>query len=891
MTVRVENVRFEHHREPFGIGEATPRISWQVAGGEPGWRQRAFEVAVSAAEGGSAESWQSGRIDSPESVLVDWPCEPLRSRERRSVCVRVWGDGAEPSPWSEPAPVEAGLLAAADWRAVLVAPDRDLGGRLDRPPVLVRRPFDVSGEVASARLYISAHGMYEARINGQLVGDHVFAPGWTSYRHRLRYQTFDVTALIRPGRNAIGATVAEGWYCGHLGFHGGRRLIWGDEVALLAQLEITCADGHVEALETDGAWRWADGPTLSSGIYAGEDYDARREIAGWSGPDFEDASWRPVRELGPEPAALVAPSGPPVRRTQTLAPASIFTTPRGQAVVDFGQNLVGRVRLRVRGEAGLTVVLRHGEVLEEGEVATRPLRGAAAVDRYTLRGGETEEWEPAFTYHGFRYVEIGGWPGSGLPEPDDVRAVVLHTDMARTGWFDSSDPLLDRFHENVVWTLRGNFMDVPTDCPQRDERLGWTGDLGVFAPTASFLYDCSGTLRTWLTDIAVEQAAWGTVPLYVPWFGLSFPLAPVAVWGDAAVVVPWILYERFGDLGVLRDQYQSMKAWVDQVAGVTGPRHLWTTGIQLGDWLDPAAPADAPEIAQTDRYLVATAYHALAAQLLADAARLLGDLPDATAYDELAKAVREAFRAEYTSPNGRLVCDAQTAYALALEFGLLAPSQRERAGRRLIELAIANGHHAGTGFVGSRLVCDALVHAGSPETAYHMLMQRECPSWLYPVTMGATTVWERWDSMLPDGRLNPGDMLSFNHYALGAIADWLHRTVGGLAPAEPGYRRILVAPIPGGGLEWATTAHETPYGRAEVAWKRADGRLEVDIQVPTGSTALVRLPDPVWEEVEVGPGRHRFGCPYRSAAEDPLRPSPPPPLGLPPEGDGGVFDA
>jgi alpha-L-rhamnosidase len=539
--------------------------------------------------------------------------------------------------------------------------------------------------------------------------------------------------------------------------------------------------------------------------------------------------------------------------------------------VDFGQNLVGRVRLRVEGPAGTVVTLRHAEVLEDGELGTRPLRQAAATDRYVLRGGGPEEWEPAFTFHGFRYVEVDGWPGELAR--DALRAVVLHSDLRRTGWFECSDELINRLHENVVWGMRGNVLDVPTDCPQRDERLGWSGDIQVFAPTASFLYDCTGFLSSWLADLAVEQVDVGTVPLYVPYIPLPFPLAPTAAWGDAAVVVPWVLYERTGDAAVLERQYASMTRWVDQVADLAGEDHLWDAGMQLGDWLDPSAPPDRPADARTDRYLVATAYHAWTARLLSRAATVLGRDDDARRYGALADAVQAAFVGEYVTPSGRLVSDAPTAYALALCFDLLlSPEQRRRAGRRLVELVQADDHRIGTGFVGTPIICDALSLVGAHDTAYHLLGQRECPSWLYSVAMGATTIWERWDSMLPDGSINPGDMTSFNHYALGAVADWLHRTVAGLAPAAPGYRRIRVAPRPGGGLRYAAASHLTPFGPAEVRWTRDGDRLDVDIRVPAGVVAEIELPDPSWVPAEVGPGSHRFSCAFRAVEDDPRPP-------------------
>jgi alpha-L-rhamnosidase len=850
--VQVRRVRFEHHQEALGIGVGRPRLSWAADTPLPGWSQSAYEIEVH--DGLGRLIWSSGRVQSDQSVLVPWGAPELRSRDRRLVRVRVWGpDPGQPSPWSTGQSVEAGLLDAGDWTAVPVTPDWDLP---DRPPLL-RREFTVAGTVESARLYVTALGVYEVEINGVRVGDHVLAPGWTSYSHRLRYQTFDVTGLLREGRNAIGALLADGWYRGPLGFGGGVHDLYGDRLALLAQLEVRHPDGTRQTVGTDGLWRAASGPVCSAGLYAGERYDARLERPGWSSPGFDDQGWEGVRRLDLDPARLVAPDGPPVRRTEVLAPVAVTTSPSGKTIVDFGQNIVGRLRIKARGRRGDTVTLRHAEVLQGGELCVRPLRGADATDVYTLRGGGAAEWEPRFTFHGFRYAEIDG-PVS----PPDVQAVVCHTDMARIGWFGCSDPLLQKLHENVVWSMRGNFLDIPTDCPQRDERLGWTGDIQVFAPTGAFLYDCAGMLTSWLADLAAEQKTYGTVPAYVPWVPLRFPAGPYAAWGDAAVIVPWVLYQRFGDLDLLRRQYPSMTAWVDGVAAIAGEKHLWDQGFQFGDWLDPAAPADQPGLARTEPHLVATAYLAHSADLLAQIAGLLGQHEDAAQHTRLASRVRAAFNQEFVTDSGALTSDTQTGYALALQFDLLpGPAQRAWAGRRLADLVRAEKYHIGTGFVGTPLVCDALCAAGEYGAAYRLLMQRECPSWLYPVTMDATTIWERWDSLLPDGKVNPGDMTSFNHYALGAVADWLHRTVAGLAPAVPGYRRILVRPRPGAGLTHAFAAHETPYGRAEVRWQIEAGQLHVDVQVPPGTSALIDLPGRDRPPIEASPGRHQFTVP------------------------------
>jgi alpha-L-rhamnosidase len=876
---RVVGLRAEHHREPVGIGTAQPRLSWRIepdadaagatGGGDwpAGWTQAAYQVWVRDPD--RPDEFHSGQIESADQVLVPWPAPPLSSRERREVRVRVWGSAAgQPSAWSDPLVVEAGLLRPTDWVSRPVAADIDLPGDADAPALLLRREFELAAAPVAARLYVTALGAYELELNGQRVGDHVLAPGWTSYQHRLRYQTFDVTELVRAGANAVGGWLADGWYRGRLGFGSGRRAVYGDRTALLAQLEVRCADGSTVMVGTDESWRSAPSPVAATGLYDGERYDARREQPGWSRPGFDDSAWSPTTVVPFDAARLVAPTGPPVRRTEQIRPVDVTTSPSGRTIVDFGQNVTGRVRIRVRGEAGRVVRLRHAEVLADGELCVRPLRTAAATDEYTLRGEGVEEWEPRFTLHGFRYAEVTGWPGR--PTADDLTAVVCHTDLARTGWFGCSDPLLERLHDNVVWSMRGNFVDVPTDCPQRDERLGWTGDLAVFAPTAAFLYDCAGMLTSWLADLAAEQAEFGTVPFYVPWLELIGPAVPAAEWGDAAVTAPWVLHERYADLGLLRAQYRSMCAWVDQVAGLAGERRLWDSGFQFGDWLDPAAPPDRPAAARTDPYLVATACLARSARRLSQVAVLLGEEADHRRYAALATAVGDAFTDEFVTPNGRLASDAQTAYALALQADLLEKTdQRERAGRRLVELVAADGHRVGTGFVGTPLICAALAGVDAIDTAYDLLLQRECPSWLYPVTMGATTVWERWDSLLPDGSVNPGDMTSFNHYALGAVADWLHRTVAGLAPGAPGYRRIVVRPRPGGGLTHARAAHDSPYGRVEVAWRRSGGQLDAEVLVPPGATAVVQLPAASFTPVEVGPGRHTFSCAFRAAADDP----------------------
>ena len=843
----VEGLRAEYASRPaIAIGTASPRLSWHTVTSAPDWAQTAYEVEVAGSS--------CGRVEGPESVLVPWPSTPVGSREARPVRVRVWGTDGSATAWSDPLVVEAGLLAPDDWSASWVTSADDADPR----PQQLRRAFALDRPVERARLYVTSAGIHLLRLNGEPVGDRVLAPGWSAYGKRLRYDTHDVTDLLRDGENVLGAVVADGWWRGHLGWEM-KRNVYGDRLGLLAQLEVTYADGTSERVTTDARWRTAPGPWVSSDLYDGETYDARRELDGWATAGFDDADW--ARAVGFRPAVgeLVAPTAPPVRRVEELPVVEVITTPSGRTILDFGQNLVGWIRSTVEGTAGETITLRHAEVLDQGELGTRPLRNAKATDRYTLRGGGPETWEPSFTFHGFRYAEVDGWPGP--VDPATFVAVVVHSDFERTGSFTCSNELLNQLHRNVEWGMRGNFVDVPTDCPQRDERLGWTGDLQVFAPTATFLYDVGGFLADWLDDLRANQSPAGAVPVVVPSevFGEEPWGFQAAAWGDAATVVPWVLHERYDDTALLARQFDSMRAWVDFVRARAGDRNLWPEEFQLGDWLDPSAPPDQPWRAQTDAVLVASAYYARSAQIVADAAAVLGYDDLAEEYGNLAATVRAAFRDMYVAPSGRISSDSPTAYAVAIAFDLYErPEQRTDAAARLALLFEAGEYRIATGFVGTPLVLPALSATGDTRTAYRLLTETACPSWLYPVTMGATTVWERWDSMLPDGSINPGEMTSFNHYALGSVADWMHQVIGGIAPAAPGYRELRIAPVPGRGVTSAECTLRTPYGTARCAWAIDGTRFSLEALVPPNTTAVAVLPGGDGEPRIVAAGNHHW---------------------------------
>jgi alpha-L-rhamnosidase len=611
-------------------------------------------------------------------------------------------------------------------------------------------------------------------------------------------------------------------------------------MALLAQVVITYADGRVQVVGTDGTWMTATGPILASDIYIGEDYDARRERPGWSAPDDADGEWTPAHVLPDIRRRLVAQVGPPVRRMHRLKPVSVFVTPAGETVLDFGQNLVGWVRMRVRGEAGVTVTLRHAETLDpRGNFYVANLRDALQVDHYTLRGGGDEVYEPRFTFHGFRYLAVEGYPGPVTPNA--FEAVVLYSDLAAVGAFECSNEKLNQLQRNIVWSQRGNFLDIPTDCPQRDERLGWTGDAQVFARTAAFNMNAAAFFTKWLRDVAADQYPDGAVPFVVPDTGRG---AGATGWGDAAVIVPWTLYQCYGDARILAEQFDSMAAWVGYMRAQAGESLIWDGGFHFGDWQAVEAPDAQYPNPVTDYPLICTAFFAHSTELLARAARVLGRDAQAAEYTALAERVRAAFNREFVAPSGRIGPNTQTAYALALAFDLLPEERRPEAARRLAADVRRRGNHLSTGFLGAPHLCPALSDHGYVEEAYALAEQETYPSWLFPLSKGATTIWERWDAYDRKGELWDPNANSFNHYAYGAIGDWLYRVAAGIDvdPDEPGYQRIVIRPQPGGSLTWARAWHKSLYGRIGVGWRREGGVFRLAVTIPPNTEADVHLP-------------------------------------------------
>lgn len=844
MTITLYDLTCEYRSQPLGIDVPHPRLSWKLRSEKRGETQSGYRIQV--AEGGdgfTSPIWDTGRVASDTSVLVPYEGPALQSRTRYVYRVKVWdGTGVE-SDWSETAWWETALLSPDEWQASWIGADPAAYDPDAGPSPLLRKTFDLQGDIVSARLYATAAGVYELYLNGERVGEDLMTPGWTSYNKRLQYQTYDVTNQLAQGINAIGAALGNGWYKGELAWENHRN-IYGDRRAVLVQLHVKLADGSERVIVTDTSWKTSTGGLSYSEIYHGEIYDARQEPAGWRNADYDDADWSAATAADPNAGRLVAQENWPVRVTERVTPVQALSTPAGDTVLDYGQNLVGRVRLKLNVPAGTTVRLAHAEILDrDGNIYFGNLRGAKQQLVYTASGEPGETYAAAFSFFGFRYVKVEGYPGqdeNGLPL-EAFEAEVMHSDMPETGSFDCSSELINRLNQNIRWGQRGNFLDVPTDCPQRNERLGWTGDAQVFVRTAAYHYQVAPFFAKWLHDLAADQLADGGVPFVVP---NVLKGHSSAAWGDAAVICLWTIYQCYGDKRLLAEQFDSMKAWVEYIRAQGEDEYLWNTGFHFGDWLGLDAKENS-YIGATPKDFIATAYYAYSTRLVRDAAVVLGRAEDVRRYGELHHRVVQAFRREFVTPGGRLAAPTQTAHALALVFDLVEGSVKTRVARELNELVVQNEFHLTTGFVGTPYLCFALSDHGYHETAMKLLLQESYPSWLYSVKQGATTIWEHWDGVKPDGTFWSDDMNSYNHYAYGAIGDWLYRRVAGLDMDETktAYREIRIAPLFGGTeLSHASASLESPYGRIRSAWRREDDMYRMELEVPVGASAKVRLP-------------------------------------------------
>ena len=840
--VKLQNLLTENLTNPIGIDVQQPRFSWQLVSDQRNVSQTGYEIIVSGTKG---SIWKSGKVMSDRSVHVPYAGTALQSGKKYTWEVRVWDNNGKPTPWSEPAFFQTAFLKPSDpmaigWKAKWIEAGF-IEDSINRPAQYFRKQFSSNKKISSATAYITAHGLYEAQINGKRVGDYYLTPGWTSYNKRLQYQVYDVTNLLANGNNAIGVMVGTGWYRGYLAWAGNKD-IYGKKAGVLFQLDITYADGTTTTIVSDESWKSSTGSIRYSEIYHGETIDAREEKAGWSTANYNDAAWSGVKVEDYPNDILLATYNEPVKKHETFKPVKIFTTPKGEKVIDFGQNLVGWVIVKANGNAGDKITIRHAEVLDKyGNFYIDNLRAANATASYFLSGKGEDTFEPHFTFYGFRYIKIEGV--SGEIKPENFTAVALYSDMKPTGTFTSSNALINQLQHNIQWGQKGNFLDVPTDCPQRDERLGWTGDAQAFSRTAAFNFGVNNFFAKWLRDVEADQRPSGKVPFVIP--NVLQPEAGASTgWADAATIIPWNMYLAYGDKKILADQYNSMKAWVGYMENES-KNYLWNTGFHFGDWLffRPFDDNDGRS-AVTDKYLIAQCFFANSVQIMINTAKVLGKTEDEKRYTALLKNLKEAFAKEYLTPNGRLISGTQTAYVLALNFDMLPENLRQQTVEKLAENIKNYNNHLTTGFLGTPYLCHVLDRFGKTDLAFTLLMQESYPSWLYPVKMGATTIWERWNGIRPDSTFEPASMNSFNHYAYGAIGDWMYRVVAGLDTYEdePGYKHIRIKPHIGGGLTHASASLQTYYGKASSGWKIEGNKIILDIEIPANTRATVLIP-------------------------------------------------
>ena len=888
---RPVHLRCEYCENPLGLDERQPRLSWWFeAEQRRGAHQTAYQILVSSAPGGGSDLWDSGKILSDASTQIAYAGKPLHSRQRAWWKAKVWDERGHAGESTERAFWEMGLLERNDWKAQWIAGTLTGSRWTAVPAPYLRKTFFVGARVNRARLYATALGLYEAHLNGQRVGDLQLTPGWSDYRKRVYYQVFDVTSLLVVGDNTLGAVLGDGWYCGHVAWRG--RQLYGDRPKFLAQLVIDYLDGRTEIIGTDATWKFAYGPLLEGDLLMGESHDARLEFASWDRPGFDERAWQAARPSNGNGLLFAAMRAPSIRIQHLLKARLIHDAPvRDHCRLrryDFGQNLVGRVRLRVKGAASTTVTLRHAEMLEpDGRLHLANLRTARATDHYTLRGDPAgETFEPRFTFHGFRYAELT--THGAEVEVEDVTGVVLHSDLPITGEFSCSDALVNQLQKNIQWSQRGNLLDVPTDCPQRDERLGWTGDAQVFVRTAAFNMDVAAFFTKWMQDLADAQTERGTIPAVAPATD-DLPPDGGPAWADAVTICPWTIYQCYGDRRVLERHYPTCARFVDELHAanpglIRGPTALGFAGF--GDWL--ALDGSDKTEGGTPKDLIGTALFAHSAYLVAEMAAVLGRKADAKKYGALAEAVRGAFQRRFIGSDGSLSGGTQTAGVLALHFDLVPPKLRPRVVADLVADIERRGGKLSTGFVGTCYLPHVLAAEGRLDVAYRLLHQKEWPSWLYAVTQGATTIWERWDGWTKDRGFQDPGMNSFNHYAYGAVGAWLYAVVAGIEidPQTAGYRRFLLQPRPGGHISSARAKLASPHGEIISAWRAGARRFDWEVTVPANTTASVRLPVPPKAHIteggrpieratgvtKVGRGKNEVTClldsgRYRFAAE------------------------
>ncbi len=913
---------------PLGFHDSMPRFSWKLNDSRFKARQTAYQMQVASAESFDLPSWDSGKVESDQSVYVEYGGEKLVSRQRAYWRVRYWDQDGKGSEWSEPAVMEMGLLSKDDWDGVWIHQPKitrledvkiikakageegadvtealqrvlDEGGQVanslvvgegilseiqvvrgGRPPLTIeykhggetyafqrwggqpiefptrpvcevpyfRKEFELSQAASKARLYVTARGIFEVEINGQRVTDDTFVPGWTDYHQRIETLTYDVTDLLKEGKNIIGARVGKGWYAGDI-----MRGMGGHMPEFLAQLEIESKSGPIQKVATDETWTYSNsGPVIKADVYYGEDYDARNEMPGWSTVGFDASGFKPVGvsqlddDIGLSPKRFHA-----VAMQETLEAVSVDARDDGTAIFDLGQNMVGWPAINLPTVEGQQVKIRVAEMVnKDGSLYTENYRTARSAATYIPAKTGLSDWSPRFSFFGFRYVEVSGFDASQTPQKDWVRGHVLHTEFESTGKFVSSHEKLNQLQSNIRWGQKGNFLEIPTDCPQRDERNGWTGDAQVFTPVSVFNYDTHAFWMSWLKSVREHQTDKGEIPVIVPNVG-NFVGGPRLSpgWCDAIAVIPWELYQRTGDKRALEENFEAMKRYV----GLYRERSPNFIGPDEGfaDWLHPilgdhAINPNDSRFGGTPRPLIATAYFGYCASICLKVAEILGAKEDTLYYTELVSQIKQAIRQEFLDDNGKLTTPAetQTGYLLFLGFDLVDEDLKPRLAEHLSALVEMENGRLNTGFLGTPLINRVLDDFGHTEQALGVLFTNEYPSWFYSIDQGATTMWERWNSYSHEHGFGDVRMNSFNHYAYGAVGQWIYERLAGLAPdvSAPGYKRIRIQPILDSPLEFAEAEHETRYGKASVRWERDGETISLDCRIPPNTTAVIELP-------------------------------------------------
>lgn len=830
--MRLYDFRTEYRENPIGLTEKAPRFSWKIESDEKDTVQTSCEIKVTDENGKLV--WDSGKKISDQSVLISYEGEALAGETFYSVEVTVADNHGNVE--SVEGSFETGIFNQTEFKAQMITSDFSED---ETACPIFGKTFAIDKKVKKARLYATAHGVYEVTLNGQTVGDYRMAPGWTSYHNRLQYQIYDVTEQLAE-ENEIAITVGNGWYKGILGFYCQPNQ-YGTQAGAFAELHVEYEDGSKEVIATDETWAVKTGEIRYSEIYMGETIDT-------DAPEIKEGKVV-VKEF--DKAVLTAQENEPVRITEKIVGKELIVTPKGEKLVDFGQIVTGVVEVHVKGEKGQKIVLRHAEVLDkDGNFYPETLRQAKSIDTF-ICNGEEQIFRPHFTFHGFRYICV-----EGMEEftADQFIACVTHSDMEKTGDFHCSNKKVNQLQNNITWSQRDNFLDIPTDCPQRDERLGWTGDAQVFSWTAAFNRNTALFYKKWMRDVAAESSLEKGVPHVVPDILDSYSSS---AWSDVAVIVPWVVYQIYGDKGILEENWKCMHEWVDYIKNNCGENGLWQSGFQYGDWLALDKEESADRTGATDKYMIANAYYLYVTELVKKTAEVLGKDEEAKKYAELYETTLDAFRREYYTETGRIVSETQTGAIISLYFNLAREKDRKRILNTLLTNIANHKNHLATGFVGTPYICHTLSENGAHEMAATLFMKEDYPSWLYAVNMGATTIWERWNSIKPDGTFDESGMNSLNHYAYGSVGDWMYRKVAGLSQLEPGYKKFQVKPMFVKGIEEWGTEFDSVYGKIVANTSCKAGKIHVHVEVPANTTAVIVLPEK--EEVhEVGSGVYDY---------------------------------